>query len=265
MLVVSLMLRLFTKYFKSMKTYCFLIIIGLLSLQTALNAQVEKKFKWEFGLDLTPVIALPYAENGSNLGFEIIIRRQLTDKHKLRIRYEVNRESNGQTPEDQFNFNNTIIHPAPDGSPRSIANVHYQGDNHGMYIGWQKAFSVQGFKMYWGTDLNGQINSGEVWSEILLEGEQPFNPIASPLLQQDPFSGVVNTYHNFQLGIIPFLGIDVPLGERFNFMLECGPKLGFLWSSIPFISDFEQINYRNSQDFFMQAFPVKDIAIAYRF
>lgn len=248
-----------------MKIHCAVVAFFLLFFQNTLLAQEFNSYKWEFGLDLTPIIAMPYAEDASGLGFELIVRRQLNDRIKLRLRYEVTQESNGSTPENKYNFHNTPIDPAPDGSPRVIANVHYLKNNQAIFLGWQKGFSVQGIKMYWGTDLSGQINAGEVWSEVLLEGQLPFDPFASPLIQQEAFTGVVNTYHNFQVGITPFLGIDIPLGERFNFMLETGPKLGFLWAQIPYISDFEQLDYRKSKDFFIQAFPLKDIAVAFKF
>ncbi|MFK7935744.1 MAG: hypothetical protein AB8G22_19680 [Saprospiraceae bacterium] len=229
------------------------------------TAQDANVYQWEIGLDMTPIIASPYSSSDNQPGIEFVVRRRLSSRAKLRFRYINNREDSPAVYENGLSFANFQTEPAADGTPRFITNVNYQGNNNGIAIGYQKDFLANGLRMYAGLDLHGQIARGEVWSEVLEEGQLPFPKADAFLFMGPAFTGAINEYNNYQLGLVPTLGIDIPIGQRLNFTIEFGAKISYFQQDLPLIRTFEQLEYNKTSGLFVEANPIKDLIISFRF
>lgn len=218
-----------------------------------LTAQEETPpFSKEFGIDLTPVIATSV---GGQAGIELIFRKALKKNRKLRIRYEVN--------QIEPLIKNGVFRVKELGENEWLRNYHQQNLNHGLYVGIQKGFSINGLKMYGGLDLNGQLNRGLVISrhEFGEERTSIFDIFNSFNIDNT----AENKYRNFQAGVQPFLGIDIRVSERFNFFMEMGPKIGYRYSKVPYLSDLTTIKHEEQSDILIELVPIKDIALLFRF
>lgn len=229
------------------------------------TAQENADYKWEVGLDMTPIIALPYANSSNQPGLEFSVRRKVSERGKLRFRYFNHREDNPALHDDGFIFGRSSIEPSADGTPRSIVNVNYQEVNNGISLGYQRDFSVNGLRLYVAVDLHGQISEAEVWSEVLLEGEVPFPARSAYVFNAPAFGGVINNYNNYQVGVVPALGVDIPIGERINFSIEFGARIAYFQHDLPQVKEFEQVDYVRGSGMIVEANPIKDLIIAFRF
>lgn len=234
---------------KNVFNICFLV----LSVCYSIHAQESQTFLKEFGIDLTPLIA---ESVGGHAGVELIFRKELKKNRKLRLRYEINQY-------EPFLADGQVFRAVQLTENEWLVNYHDQQLNHGLYLGIQKGFSINGLKMYGGVDLNGQLNRGTVISRHEF-GTERLNPFE--LFSNLHIEGTAqNRYRNFQVGVQPFLGIDIQISERLTFFMEMGPKLGYRYSKVPYLADFAVIEHQEQSDILIELVPIKDIALMFRF
>lgn len=225
-----------------------LLVLGLSAQRSNLQP------RYEMGFDLLPIIVTGSTNLDNRLGVELFLTKT-TDFGKLRFRYLLNQRG--------YYNDNTILERRQRALSNNITelveNRYAQQLNHGVRLGFEQLFRTSRVDYYWAIELHGQMYRAQIVYERLVQS------FAEPDSEPEILESRTSPFANYEVGIVPTIGLGFNLDERIRIRVEMGPKLSMLFEKTPIQRFDGEMRLREGVYSSSELFLLNDILLSYAF